>query len=1214
MARDPNEFLQKTKETLAKRAGQQCSNPGCRQSTSGPHAQDSRAVNIGEAAHIRGARPRSARYDPSMTPEQRRDISNGIWLCRTCAKLVDSDSSTYTVELLLAWKRHHEQSVLRPKGSASAVETRQALERYRSWLVTTTESFTVPGLSIALPITRAWIRLRAMEGAQPDVSQSKTMEERIAEYHDWGRLAQRYQHAHTFDVEHLTDFSRCVVVVGGPGAGKSTLLRRLAHSLCARGKAVLWARLPLVAQCVKSGRTLDDVILSVSTDGSGVGLALLRPALANPDYLLVDGLDECDPARESTAEAITRWAAGHEGTRVVITTRPIGHNPAWFFGWRHAELLPLGDTEVRAHARDILTVALEERREDIMECSGQFLSELKDNEIASLAARNPLFLGFLLQLFLNGVEFARTKAQLYHNVFEQALLHARPGRDTISLDQTVAWRAIEVAGWHALRTPSLRAAGLVNALGSDFAEALGLPSLAARTQAERALEFWQERGFLEELSAGNERGVAFVHLALAEYCAGRYAAQLGPCALQTWVDETRHAAKWQEAILLAAGAGAGEAIAQRLLELDDPQDPTSVEAILAAKVLAETAAPSAEQSKQVMDAIGSRLTSSVPYLVFEAAEAAMCLTKSAPDVVGPAVQGLLSHRQNSTRLAAVSLALACGESWIRVDTVEDALDFLSSEPVYTQRKRSALLGASDRLRSEALVQAVTRVLAGTPTSGTVRHVEDVVLNPGLSVQALRELETVLRATGNDGILATQRERWRERLSRSGLNQLRFPEYAKRADRAFLEATLAAAGSPDAPPFKGTGRGDLVQVGALLEALGFWELDLPAWSVLGRQDDADVVVAVLRGVMEAARIDKRALASEATWALAHLQESGALSELFDMVANVPVECDWEKAPEAQLDPMLLLRGLIHPSRAVVVAAGRLVASGAGGARMPGLVEVILRGAPGLTMQIVAAFAHDIWGSDAINVIVRRLEGELSAGCHWLFRCIPSLDIGVDSARVRDAIARGLFADEPHVAAGAAETLVALGCGELGLAEDLPRRALEHWMRRGSWCSRCGVAVHGGACRQCHIVPPDPRGDLVRALADLGAFEVEELLKLSCEDHHEIRRAACDALVDQAERNTMCLTAVLDAVRVGAAPPDVLRNVLSLPQTALASAKGQFVALFTSGVPAVREEALGGLTKGVIAKDQASEIARQALRDPDLLVRDAAVHTLRALRTS
>ncbi len=103
-----DEFTAKTKRDLAARAGYLCSFPECDHSTSGPGAESPHStVNIGEACHIRAAAsgPGARRYDPSMTSGERRAIDNGIWMCRTHAKLIDSDEATYTVELLLRWKR-----------------------------------------------------------------------------------------------------------------------------------------------------------------------------------------------------------------------------------------------------------------------------------------------------------------------------------------------------------------------------------------------------------------------------------------------------------------------------------------------------------------------------------------------------------------------------------------------------------------------------------------------------------------------------------------------------------------------------------------------------------------------------------------------------------------------------------------------------------------------------------------------------------------------------------------------------------------------------------------------------------------------------------------------------------------------------------------------------------------------------------------------------
>ena len=62
-----------------------------------------------DIAHIRGAQPRSARYDPTMTDEQRAAFLNLILLCGAHHKLVDRiRPGDYPVEMLEAWKRDNE--------------------------------------------------------------------------------------------------------------------------------------------------------------------------------------------------------------------------------------------------------------------------------------------------------------------------------------------------------------------------------------------------------------------------------------------------------------------------------------------------------------------------------------------------------------------------------------------------------------------------------------------------------------------------------------------------------------------------------------------------------------------------------------------------------------------------------------------------------------------------------------------------------------------------------------------------------------------------------------------------------------------------------------------------------------------------------------------------------------------------------------------------
>ena len=103
VGRGEDDFTPATRRALAQRVGYACSL--CRAQTIGPSDRGVTGVNnVGVAAHIAGARAGSARFDAGMDSTGRRDIRNGIWLCQSCGKKVDGDSSTWSVKDLLARK------------------------------------------------------------------------------------------------------------------------------------------------------------------------------------------------------------------------------------------------------------------------------------------------------------------------------------------------------------------------------------------------------------------------------------------------------------------------------------------------------------------------------------------------------------------------------------------------------------------------------------------------------------------------------------------------------------------------------------------------------------------------------------------------------------------------------------------------------------------------------------------------------------------------------------------------------------------------------------------------------------------------------------------------------------------------------------------------------------------------------------------------------
>ena len=118
MSSSRDDFPQRVIRILERRTGATCSNPDCGQPTSGPGTEPDTVINIGVGAHITAAAPEGPRYDKSLMVEQRRSIENGIWLCQTCSKLIDSDVPRYPSETLRQWKKRAED------GAFASIATR----------------------------------------------------------------------------------------------------------------------------------------------------------------------------------------------------------------------------------------------------------------------------------------------------------------------------------------------------------------------------------------------------------------------------------------------------------------------------------------------------------------------------------------------------------------------------------------------------------------------------------------------------------------------------------------------------------------------------------------------------------------------------------------------------------------------------------------------------------------------------------------------------------------------------------------------------------------------------------------------------------------------------------------------------------------------------------------------------------------------------------
>jgi hypothetical protein len=104
------DFSEKTKKTLANRVAWRCSFPGCSRITiAAGHENEEATINLGEAAHIHAASPNGPRYNLDMNNEERTSIRNGIWMCRSHARLIDADFINYSANTLREWKKIAEE-------------------------------------------------------------------------------------------------------------------------------------------------------------------------------------------------------------------------------------------------------------------------------------------------------------------------------------------------------------------------------------------------------------------------------------------------------------------------------------------------------------------------------------------------------------------------------------------------------------------------------------------------------------------------------------------------------------------------------------------------------------------------------------------------------------------------------------------------------------------------------------------------------------------------------------------------------------------------------------------------------------------------------------------------------------------------------------------------------------------------------------------------
>jgi hypothetical protein len=314
-----DDFTKRTVETLAKQAGYLCSNPDCRCSTVGATQSGQGFVIVGVAAHITAAAPGGPRYDPTLAGEERRHPSNGIWLCPTHGRHVDSDAEHFTVEMLRKWKRSAEEQSFRAIIAPYAARN-QLIQQAEP---DSAESELIANLSLPLQDDLESVTARLSTAARADLTAFKGTRR-------WPRHAitlnlrmntgdsVRAFHASAV-AEAIHTFNE-IVVIAPPGTGKTTTLLQIAEAILSQGNSVA-AFVPLGEWSSQSDSLLQSVVCRHAFSGEREEhLKLL--ALSGRLVLVMDGWNELDAAsRKRATGQITSLRREFPGLGIVVSTR-----------------------------------------------------------------------------------------------------------------------------------------------------------------------------------------------------------------------------------------------------------------------------------------------------------------------------------------------------------------------------------------------------------------------------------------------------------------------------------------------------------------------------------------------------------------------------------------------------------------------------------------------------------------------------------------------------------------------------------------------------------------------------------------------------------------------------------------------------------------------------------------------------------------------------
>lgn len=1070
-------------------------------------------------------------------------------------------------------------------------------ETFIDWSAKANDTISIPSLKVALPMSKAWVHLRVM-ATQESSQGSKALADQVRDYHEWHRLAEASHPYDTLDIEKVARRERLLVVLGGPGSGKSTLLRRLARAWSSDRQVVLRVSLRAVALRTSKGETFDEALLTVALEGFPKITEAVSSLLRGATCLLADGLDETDPNRSGIADRLRRWALANAERRVVLTTRPVGHNPAWFEEWKHYELVPLGRYDVNKCVQTIFNLLHPNDPERAAQMSNAFLEKLDRSRTASIAARNPQLLSLLITLYINGSDLAGNRFRLFGKVIEE--IRKQTIRDRAmrhEMDAPIALRALECLGWSLVHNPILSEDELVSLVGQQLADELALQPLQGQQIASMALSFWEERGLVERLSAGAATTCTFVHTTFQDFASARFLEQFPEEEFVHWLHSKRNVPGFRETLLLTGGTRRLALTIHTLLDTDNPSDPVSTDALLAADVLAEAEEPPADLREKVSRHLVPRLTSNVPMIAYEAGEKLRPLVLTNPLVTGPLALQLARHEQQWTREVACGLGLLSGDKYVDVETLLAVFPAATDSGLNSVPGLGVILDHPNLLMCDFLIKGAEYLLRDNSPAVHLEIVKAKYKDGNYSMRVHESLHSLLANRLTREELRAIRTNWLETFFENG----NVDQALREAYQALMEAILIASEGLAADHAGLVADPKMGSIARLWRVLDIGKSPMPEIYRLRHRHLQDALVDVIRGAILAAALKPMQVKAEAERALRELAQPQ--NSLYRLISDSEefesqTEPDWTLPKQQWLQPNLLLQAMSHPSWFVCkFAAFLLWECIERDIVRSGLKEVLANGS-GYALEIIAHNATEIWQDEAADLVLDRLERNFTEDCSPLVKTLGELCDGSSKQRAESVLLRALALKNADMVHAALHAIEKISLDEL-LVTTI-KDCYRWWLAEGPQ-----DPIGGG------VVPKNPAAALLSYLSDRRRVSFEEVHEAANAKRSDVRNISIKAICQFLDEEDGLVETTLSDIACGKLPNRIPID-LSISYPAICSQHSQsFLRLLDSDIRSVQIAGIRALGSGWADYPEVKDELRSLLNAPDVSLRDEAVAALRRL---